>query len=60
MVVNFRVREISRSARKLAQTPTLIKKKNIYIYIYIYIYISIFLVYFLLYFIWIRGKLVFL
>jgi hypothetical protein len=56
MVVNFRVREISRSARKLAQTPTLIK----YIYIYIYIYISIFLVYFLLYFIWIRGKLVFL
>ena len=27
MVVNFRARGISRGARKLAQTPTLIKKK---------------------------------
>jgi hypothetical protein len=35
MVVNFRTREISRSAYMLAQTSTLI-----YIYIYIYIYIS--------------------
>jgi aryl carrier-like protein len=29
MVANFRARGISRSARKLAQTPTLIKKKNV-------------------------------
>jgi hypothetical protein len=28
MVVNFRAREISRGARKLARTPTLIKKKD--------------------------------
>ena len=28
MVVNFRVREISRGGRKLARTSTLIKKKN--------------------------------
>jgi hypothetical protein len=35
MVVNFRARVISRGARKLALTPTIIKK-----YIYIYIYIS--------------------
>jgi hypothetical protein len=28
MVVNFRVRDISRGARKLARTPTLIKKKK--------------------------------
>jgi len=28
MVVNFRTRGISRGARKLAQTPTLIKKKE--------------------------------
>ena len=28
MVVNFRVREISRGARKLARTPTLNKKKK--------------------------------
>jgi hypothetical protein len=28
MVVNFRVREISRGARKLARTLTLIKKKK--------------------------------
>jgi hypothetical protein len=35
MVVNFRVRGISRGARKLTRTPTL---NYIYIYIYIYIY----------------------
>ena len=29
MVVNFRVREISRGARKLTRTPTLIKKNII-------------------------------
>jgi len=29
MVVNFRARGISRGARKLTQTPTLIKKINI-------------------------------
>jgi hypothetical protein len=29
MVVNFRAREISRDARKLARTPTLNKKKMI-------------------------------
>jgi len=28
MVVNFKAYEISRGARKLIQTPTLIKKKN--------------------------------
>jgi hypothetical protein len=28
MVVNFRAREISRGARKLARTPTIIKKKK--------------------------------
>jgi hypothetical protein len=28
MVVNFRARGISRGARKLARTPTLIKKKE--------------------------------
>jgi len=28
MVVNFRAREISQGARKLARTPTLNKKKN--------------------------------
>jgi len=28
MVVNFRAREISRDARKLVRTPTLIKKKT--------------------------------
>jgi len=28
MVVNFRARGISRGARKLARTPTIIKKKN--------------------------------
>jgi len=31
MVVNFRAREISRGARKLARTPTLNKKKTWYI-----------------------------
>ena len=29
MVVNFRARGISRGARKLARTPTLIKKKKV-------------------------------
>jgi hypothetical protein len=29
MVVNFRAREISQGARKLARTSTLIKKKNL-------------------------------
>jgi hypothetical protein len=29
MVVNFRTREISRSARKLARTPMLVKKKSV-------------------------------
>jgi hypothetical protein len=28
MVVNFRIREISQGAHKLAQTPTLIRKKK--------------------------------
>jgi hypothetical protein len=31
MVVNFRAREISKGTRKLARTPTLIKKKVIHI-----------------------------
>jgi hypothetical protein len=29
MVVNFRARGISRGARKLARTPTIIKKKKV-------------------------------
>ena len=33
MVVNFRTRKINRDTHKLARTPTLKKKKNIYIYI---------------------------
>jgi len=33
MVVNFRTREISRGAHKLVQTPTLIKKKMIHVFI---------------------------
>jgi hypothetical protein len=32
MVVNFRARGISRGARKLARTPTLIKIKSNYLY----------------------------
>lgn len=34
MVVNFRVREISQGAHKLARTPTLIKKKKKHVYDY--------------------------
>ena len=33
MVVNFRARGINRSARKLARTSTLIKKKNYYYFL---------------------------
>jgi len=33
MVVNFKIREISQSARKLARTFTLIKRKNKIIHI---------------------------
>jgi hypothetical protein len=42
MIVNFRARRISRDMRKLARTPTLIKKKkkcNLKLSLLIYIYI---------------------
>ena len=36
MVVNFRARGISQSASKLARTPTLIKKKNLFVSYMVY------------------------
>jgi len=47
MIVNFRARRISRDMRKLARTPTLIKKKrkkcNLKLSLLIYIYINSFI-----------------
>jgi F0F1-type ATP synthase membrane subunit c/vacuolar-type H+-ATPase subunit K len=44
MIVNFRAYEISRGARKLARTPTLIKKKHT-LFVIFFIVWNTFLVY---------------